>query len=220
MQSNILDIAPSLAEYFTDVEPRGDFNSVNLSESTDTISQYRPYFGLLHDSRILESIISPDQFFLQLNDFTTHVFADALVNRKRLAINDDKLVFRIDLNFKIVNLSFNTVDEEGFIKQIKPLNIDEYLYEDVISIIDGITKVGLVVWSKGKGNNSGRYILLLINAKSISVSEHQENDWQAVFSNSYDLYYNRFKTELKKGTYLSDQSLCEKLIDEIDENIG
>ncbi|MDB5288075.1 MAG: hypothetical protein JWR05_3024 [Mucilaginibacter sp.] len=94
------------------------------------------------------------------------------------------------------------------------------MYEEIILISDELIKVGLVVWSKRKGYKPGQHILILVNGKNVIFTEHQNEDWVKVFGNSFDLYYNYFKAELLSGRYLSDQLLCEKLIDEIDGNAG
>lgn len=217
MKSNILDISPQLAYYLIDDVEAID-NSDLIERNKDTIGKYYQYFGLLHDSRILKTTLNPQNFLLNLNDFTTHVFAEALVAKKGLKIEDDKLVFKVDINFETEAITFNTIDDDGFITTIKPVKVDEYLYEEIISITDEFIEIGLIVWVSGRARKPGRHILILTKAKNISLIEHQDNDWEAVFGKGFDKYYNRFKAELLKGTYLSDQSLCGKLIDEIDGN--
>jgi hypothetical protein len=217
MKTNIVDIAPQLAYHFIDDAETID-NSEILKLNKDRIGKYYEYLGLLHDSWILKTTLTPQNFLLNLNNFTTHVFADALIAKKKLKVEDDKLVFKVDLDFEIESITFNTVDDDGFITTIKPVNADEYLCEDIISIQDELIEIGLIVWVSSCGSKPGQSILILIKANSISLIEHQAKDWEAVFGKEFDKYYNRFKAELLKGTFLSDQSRCEKLIDEIDGN--
>jgi hypothetical protein len=220
MKKNILDVAPQLATHFIDIEDFSEIRSNVFEVSESEIGKYCQCLGLLHDSWILETEITADNFILTLNDYTTYVFASALIARKGLKIRESKLVFKININFNIQALTFNTVDDNGLLSVIKPVKIHEYLYEEIISITDGVIKIGLVVWVKGYGRKPGRTILILIDAKNVSLVRYQNKDWQSVFDNSYDTYYDRFKAELLKGRYLSDQSICEKLIDEIDINVG
>ena len=78
------------------------------------------YQGLLHDSYIVETSITTETFLIELDDFTTHVFADAIGEKKKLKIDHDKLVFPIHIEFEINDLTFNTVDDDGNIHEIKP----------------------------------------------------------------------------------------------------
>ncbi|TWR30212.1 hypothetical protein FPZ43_04515 [Mucilaginibacter pallidiroseus] len=57
---------------------------------------------------------------------------------------------------------------------------------------------------------------MLIVAAKVSLFEHQDNDWQSIFGHEFDVYYHCFKSKIQEGVYLSDQSICANLIDEID----
>jgi hypothetical protein len=220
MKKHILDIAPYLADHFIDVEYLPANKPCINEKDRPRIGKYFDYLGLLHDSSIIDARLTSQRFVLQLNDFTTHAFADALVTKKGLDVDDSKRIFRIDLEFENANTSYNIVDEDGFIEEIKPVSIDEYLYEDIISFTDEIIEIALVVWAKGQKGKQGKQILILISAKNVLLMEHQKIDWANIFGNEYDRYYDLFTTELLKRTYLSDQSLCENLIDKIDETVG
>ena len=63
--------------------------------------------------------------------------------------------FSIQLEFEITNLSFNTVGEDGSIKDIEPTAVNEYLYEQIISIDKDKIEIGLVVWKEGIKNKRG-----------------------------------------------------------------
>ncbi|MEO7213801.1 hypothetical protein [Mucilaginibacter sp.] len=219
MRQSILDVAPQLAEYFIDVEFDPISVTANKKIDDNRLGKYRLYLGLLHDSWILKTTINPDRFFLRLNDFTTHVFADALVEKKGLKIQEAKLVFKIDIDFQISDITFNKVDDDGYIYHIKAVTIDEYLYEEIISVSPEVMQVALVAWANGNGRKQGSKILILMEVKSIVLTEYLDSDWDYIFGKDYDKYYKRFKLELLNGTYLSDQSICGKLIDEIDRDI-
>lgn len=184
---------------------------VRINESR--LGLYHKYIGHLHDSWILKTELTRDKFSLFLNDFATHVFADVIVAEKGLEIEHDKLIFPLQIDFEITDLTFNMVDESGIIKTINPVEIDEYLDEQIISCNKNSIKIGLVAW-QNNDVGAGQSILILIDAKNMSVIEGQENAWRQIFSNEYMNYYQYFKSQFLIGRFLSDQNICKKLIEE------
>jgi hypothetical protein len=216
MTKNIQDVVPLLADIFLDLEADSTLFNRNqklVSDNSKRIGLYYKYLGLLHDSWVLKTNITSDKFSITLNDFTTHVFADAIIEKHSLNIEHDKLVFPIQLDFEISDLSFNTVDEEGNIQRIKPLFVDEYLYEQIITVDNKNIAVGLVVW-KNNNDNPGQHILILLSAKSILLTEQQDKAWKDLFGDKYNDCFNYFKTQFDKGRYLSDFTKCKELVDE------
>jgi hypothetical protein len=217
MIRNIQDIAPLLAGHFMDVESDAtafEENNKLVADNAQRLGLYRKYLGLLHDSWFIDTNITADKFSITLNDFTTHVFSDVIVDKKKLNIEHDKLVFPIQLDFEITSITFNTVDEDDNIQPIEPASINEYLYEQIISIKNDKIEIGLVVWKDGIDDNAGQHILILMNVKNIIMKELQDNAWAAIFGTSYDNYYKYFKAQLDTGRYLSDQLNCYELYDE------
>ncbi|MBW4890333.1 hypothetical protein KXQ82_11420 [Mucilaginibacter sp. HMF5004] len=218
MLKNIRTIVPILASQFIDVdddiELETDYNKFVIDKK-GLLGGFYKYIDKLHDSWIINTNISADTYSITLNDFTTHVFADALVESKGLRLNSDKLVFPIRLDFQTTDISYNTVDDDGNISQMELTLIDEYLAEQVIKITDGIIEIGLVAWKNGA---PGKRILILINAKSISVRDDRDEAWTKIFTSKYDQYYKYFISQLEKGIFLSDVTKCKKLIDEFDKN--
>jgi len=220
MTRNIQDIAPLLADHFMDAENNAttfELNKQLVTNNTQRLGLYHKYLGLLHDSWFIKTSITKDKFSITLNDFTTHVFSDVIVDKKKLNINHDRLVFPLQIDFEITNLTFNTVDEDGNIKNIEPTNINEYLYEQIISIDEDRIEIGLVVWKDEINDESGQYILVLLSVKNIVVSEFQHNAWVEIFGNAYDNYYKYFRMQFEIGRYLSDQSHCYELYDEYEK---
>ena len=220
MTRNIQDIAPLLADHFMDAENNATTFELNKQLVTNNIQRlglYHKYLGLLHDSWFIKTSITKDKFSITLNDFTTHVFSDVIVDKKKLNISHDRLVFPLQIDFEITNLTFNTVDEDGNIKNIEPTNINEYLYEQIISIDEDRIEIGLVVWKDEINDESGQYILVLLSVKNIVVSEFQHNAWVEIFGNAYDNYYKYFRMQFEIGRYLSDQSHCYELYDEYEK---
>jgi len=221
MTRKIQDITPWLGYYFMDIEiePSSfEHNKKLLNDNIPRLGQYYKYFGLLHDSWIINTNIDSDRFSITLNDFTTHVFSDAIIDKKKLKINHDKLVFPIKIEFEISNITYNTVDEEGNIRPVEKSNINEYLYEQIISVDNDKIEIALIVWKDGIDDERGQEILILVSAKSIILTEFQDNAWIEIFGNSYDDYYKYFKSELANDRFLSDYSKCVELVEEYDRN--
>lgn len=223
MKKRIQDLAPLLADDFVDFEANTKTRKKYLKLVTDNshrLGGYKKYLGLLHDSWIIRTNVTKENFSITLNDFTTHVFSDVIVERQKLKIEHDKLVFPIQLDFEITDLTFNTVDEDGNINSIEPTNINEYLYEQIISIDDHKIEIGLVVWKDGIDDKPGQHILILMSVKNIILTELQDSAWTEIFGNAYDNYYKYFKTQLDTGRYLSDQSICYELFDEFERQLN
>lgn len=223
MTINIQIIAPLLADHFVDFESDKktlEDNNKLVADNAQRLGLYHKYLGLLHDSWLININITDDKFSITLNDFTTHVFSDVIVDRKKLAIDHDKLVFPIQLDFETSNLTYNTVDEDGIILSIEPTAINEYLYEQIISVDNDKIEIGLVVWKDGIGNQPGQHILILMSVKNITLTELQYSAWKKIFGNSYDSYYKYFKTQLATGRYLSDQKNCNELYDEYEGQLN
>ena len=220
MRNQIQNIAPLLADDFVDFEVNKKTRKEYLKLITDNSNQlglYQKYLGVLHDSWVINTNITQDIFSITLNDFTTHVFADVINDKQKLKINHDKLVFPIQLDFGLISYSFNIVDEEGFILQIDPTSFDEYLSEQIISVNNDWIEIGLVVWKNGIKNERGQRLLILIKAKSILLTEFRDKAWIDIFSDKYIEYFEYFKSQFDKGRFLSDQSTCNKLIEEFDQ---
>ncbi len=223
MTRNIQDIAPLLADHFVDVETNATVlkkNNKLVTANEQRLGLFYKYLGRLHDSWFIKTNITADKFSVILNDFTTHVFSDVIVDKKKLNIDHDKLIFPIQLEFETTNLTYNTVDEDGNIKSIQVTTINEYLYEQVISIDKDKIEIGLVVWKDGIDDKPGQHILILMNVKNITVTELQDNAWSELFGNAYDNYYMYFKSQLGSRRYLSDQSVCYELYDEYERQLN
>jgi len=223
MTRNIQNIAPLLADHFMDIECDAlifQENNKLVADNAQRLGLYHKYLGLLHDSWFIKTNITADKFSITLNDFTTHIFADVIVDKKKLDIDHDKLVFPIQLDFETMNLTFNIVDEEGNIQNIQPTTINEYLYEQIISIDKDNIEIGLVVWKDGLDDKPGQHILILMSVKNIVLTELQDNAWTEIFGNAYDNYYEYFKMQLETGRYLSDQPNCYELYNEYEGQLN
>lgn len=223
MKRNIQAIAPLLAYHFMDIENDATTLRTNnklVADNAQRLGLYHKYLGLLHDSWIIKTNIAPDKFSIALNDFTTHVFSDVIVDKKKLDIHHNKLVFPVQIDFEITGLTFNTVDEDGNIQRIEETTVNEYLYEQVISIDNEKIEMGLVVWKDDVDDEPGGRILILMSAKSITLTELQANAWTEIFGTAYDNYYQYFKKQFDAGRYLSHQERCYELYDEYEGQLS
>ena len=221
-QLNIKEIAPYLEKDFIGLKKSDfDFSAYNefLNNHEHVIGQFRKYMiSRLHDSPILESSFNELSFKIQLNDFATMCFADALIIRKELQISTDKLVFLLDLQFiGIKKIAYFLVDDDGFLSPIDFVKTDEYLYEQITSIDGDGLEIVFHLWkTRNLPDDIDGRIIVQIQAQKLIINEQQDVTWIQLFGNQFDDYYNYFKTEFNKGRYLSDYSQCLKLIDEFD----
>ena len=214
---NIKDLAPQLASNFVE-----DIEEV----SAQTYREYQYYykdiigignkyfFGHLHDSEIISLKIINGNLSLILNDFSTLVFACALIDKMKLRINKRNLKFPFEIKTEETkHISLNIVENTGKIRQSKFKKLKEYLYEEIIEWSEENIEMAFDLWSS-KLYPECRY-LLLVSCKKMDFKENQNEYWEKYFGEKYNANYEYFTNERNKGVYLSDYSLCEKLMDKI-----
>lgn len=224
-QRNIRTIAPFLAEDFVDMDdPIFDMDkySVLLTENSNRLKKFRKYLiWILHDSWITDIEIKSDKFEMKLNDFSTHVFADAIVEKFKIDVDHDKLDFPviIELNGNL-NIEFFRVKENGDIESIDQITVDEYLGEQILKLNNDLIEIAFELWHSNPNEDlPGKRILMIASAKEINLAENQKKAWKAIFGNKYDDYYQYFKEQFERDRYVSDYTECLKLVDEYDEKI-
>ena len=220
---NILEIAPFLADHFIDFdEPIFDINRYShfLKENSERLGNLKKYLtGKLHDSWITELDIDSDKLRINLNDFSTHVFSDAIVEKFKIKFDHDKLVFPITLEMKgNLKVEFLRVEENGDLINIDQISVDEYLGEQVLNInLDQFE----IAFELGHDNPNedlpGERILMIVTAKELKLTENQGLAWNNIFGNKYDDYYQYFKEQFESDRYVSDYSVCLKLVDEFEQ---
>ena len=219
MNRKIQDIAPLLADDFVDFEI--DLLTIEnyrklLDQEKHRIGLYYKYIPLLHDSGVIETKIMENKFSLTLNEFTRFVFASALIDKKGLNIDKEKMTFPLQIDFDIINLTFNKVDDSGLIQPIEPTDLGVYLYEQIVSIDNDKLEIGMIFW-KDYENKPGEHILILLTARNINIIEKQDEKWIHYFGESFNKYLDFYKLQLESGEYFSDQWICEKMIDKLDK---
>ena len=96
-----------LADHYVDIEIEATTFEVNnklVAENEQRRGLYHKYSGLLYDSWFIKANITSDKFSNTLNDFTTLVFSDVIVDKKKIKIDHEKLVFLIQVDLETINL--------------------------------------------------------------------------------------------------------------------
>ena len=125
-----------------------------------------------------------------MNDFDTHVFADALVEKHDLKIKHEALNFPLVLNFS-GNLSYRAYTVvDGSDGDLKPMYIgtlneelpktQQYLYEQILELDAEHIKMAFALW-----NWEGKYLILEVSANNFSFEEKQSENWDVVFEGKY-----------------------------------
>lgn len=215
----IQEIAPLLADNFTDFEPSQDLWKLHgelVETNKSRLGNYYKYIIQLHDSRIIEAKKKNSDFEIILNDFSRFVFVKAIVDKKNLKINHSNFEFPLILKFKNADISLNKISEEGILEPIDLIKVDEFLHQQFLKIEKERIEIAWIVWKNGEDEEPGEEFLLLISASELEIIEEQDKKWNDYFGNEYDNYLNEYKTEMENEKFLSDQSVCRELIDKID----
>lgn len=219
IKKNILTVAPFLAGDFVDLD-EPIFNIGLYEQFIQNNKQRLGLFGKyltckFHDSSVIETIITDNLFSITLNDYSTYIFADTIIDEYNLAIDADNISFPIQLDFKTIGkLTFNEVDEKGNMSEIEPIKLHEYLYEQIISIEKEKIDLAFTFWKTFEGDKPGERYVLLLTASEIEVIEKQDLAWQQTFGSDFDNYYEYFKQQFNSDRFVSDQNICQELIEE------
>ena len=158
---NIKELVPSFAEDFIELETeifdRTKYYNY-VSKHSKRIGLFSKYLnGKVHDSWIMKSNRLNESFTLELNDFSTHVFADAIIEKKGVKINHDKLIFPLEIKFlSTKDIQFYKIDENGFAFPIQIVEVDEYLYEEILAINEQSLRVAFQFWKNAKSKFNKR----------------------------------------------------------------
>lgn len=221
---NIQTIAPFLADDFIDLdEPIFETNkySVFLHNNANRLGTLKKYLICkLHDSWIIDVNESIDKFRLTLNDYSTYVFADKIIERYNLPINSDNIAFPLTIELTgNIKVEFNKVDDDGNLIQINQTQLNVYLYEQVTYIDKGKVEIVFNFWKSNiKDNKPGERIIVIASARELRIIENQDKSWSEVFGDKFDDLYKYFKEQFNTDRFVSDQNECEKLIDEFEQN--
>ncbi len=221
---NIQTIAPLLADEFVDLdEPIFDTNkySVFLENNATRLGLYKKYLICkLHDSWIIDTKQDNNRFTITLNDFSTYVFADTLIEKSNLPIDSDHISFPLIIELAgDLKVEYNEVDEDGNLIQIDPIKVDEYLYEQVTQLDQEKIEIVFHLWKSNlKEDKPGERIIVIVSANDLIISENQDQAWRNIFGDKFNNLYKYFKEQFDSERYVSDHNECEKLIDEFEQN--
>lgn len=220
---NIQRIAPFLADDFVDLdEPifNTDTYSILLDKNANRLGTFKKYLICkLHDSWVIDSKQDNDIFTITLNDFSTYVFADTLIEKSNLSIDSDHISFPLTIELaRNLKVEYNKVDDDGNLIQINPIKIDEYLYEQVTHLDQEKIEIVFHFWQSNlKEDKPGERIIVIVSAKDLIITENQDQAWTEVFGEKYNSLYKYFKEQFDSDRYVSDHNECEKLIDEFEQ---
>jgi len=223
-KKNIKTIAPFLADDFVDLdEPIFDTHSysVFLENNANTLGTFKKYLICkLHDSWLIDVNENIDKFRITLNDYSTYVFADIIIERYNLPIDSDNITFPLTIELTgNLRVEFNKVDDDGNLIQINQTQLDEYLYEQVTHIDKEKIEIVFHFWKSNiKDDRPGERIIVIVSAKELRIIENQDQSWTAVFGDKFDDLYKYFKEQFNSERFVSDQNECEKLIEEFEQN--
>jgi hypothetical protein len=224
VKRNIQTIAPLLADDFVDLdEPIIDSDKYSdfLDNNANRLGTFKKYLICkLHDSWIIDTKQDYGSFKIILNDFSTYVFADTLIEKFNLPIDSDHISFPLTIELaENLKVEFNKVDDDGNLIQIDPIKIDEYLYEQVTHLDQEKIEIVFHFWkSNVKNDKPGERIIVIVSAKDLTITENQDQAWQVIFGDQFNSLYKYFKEQFDSDRYVSDHNECEKLIDEFEQN--
>lgn len=219
---NIKEVAPLLADDFVDLdEPIFDYSQYSklVGDRSGQLGNLKKYLiRKLHDSWITNFELDEEMLQIDLNDFSTHVFSDAIVERFEIEIDHDKLVFPVTLEVKgNLKVEFFEVEENGDLRGIDQISLSEYLGEQVLKLNPDQIEIAFEFWHDNPDYDlPGEIILVLVTAKELKLIENQDKAWNEIFGNTYDSYYQYFKEQFESDRYVSDYSECLKLVDEFE----
>jgi hypothetical protein len=219
---NIQTIAPFLADDFVDLEEsifETEEYSKFLKQNSNRLGIFKKYsFCKLHDSWIIGIKSENDRLEITLNDFSTFVFADTIIEKYKLPIDPEKISFPLTIEFKgDIEIEYNSVDENGDLRKIDPIDLNEYLYEQITKLDKECVEIVFHLWKSNlKEDKPGERIILIASGKDLIITENQDKAWIETFGHDYDKIYDYFKEQFDSDRYVSDHNECEKLIEEFE----
>jgi hypothetical protein len=224
-EKNILTIAPLLAGNFIELDDSiFDINKYSefLKQNNNRLGDFNKYLICkLHDSWIIDVLQQNDKLVITLNDFSTHVFADAIIDRFKLHIDSNNISFPVRIEF-IDNLSIDyyNVNNNGKLDRIEPVELNEYLFEQITDITDDKIDIAFHFWrSNLKEDKPGESIIVVASSKYIKVTENQEKAWKEIIGDVYNDFYSYFSEQYISNRYVSDFHECIKLIEEFEQRL-
>ena len=186
-EKSILSIAPLFAEYFI-VSDELIFDTDKYSEflklNDFRLGVFKKYLICkLHDSWIIDILNQNDKLSIFLNDFSTYVFAKAIIDKFQISIDSDKISFPIQIEFiDNISVDYYRVDDNGKLNKIEPVTVDEYLYEQVTNITHEKIEIAFNFWKSNINyDKPGEHIIVIASARQLRITEKQNKSWSEIF---------------------------------------
>jgi len=218
MKRKIQDTAPLLAPDFIDFKLNEAMilsHNKLLEDVEGRLGRLHNYVPLLHDSRVLDLTTSAHHCSLLISVYSRYAMACALIDKKGLHVDKETLMFPLAFDFEVKEVTYNRVESDGTIVPIPPEPVSVYTHMQIISNSAEGVELGMVFFQEPK-MHPGKFVLLLLTATSVKVTEKQDDNWHQYFGYEYDHYLDYYKEQKNKGAYVSDSWICGKLIDEVD----
>jgi hypothetical protein len=219
---NIITFAPLLAGDF--VEVSDDFFNIEeyqifIETNKSKLGHFAKYLICkLHDSLIIETETTDTKFSIVLNDISTYVFADTIIERNNLTIDTDNISFPIKIDFTTIEKAkYFKVDGNGNMTEIVPFKLDEYLYEQIVSIDNDQIEIVFEFWKSFKGKQPDERFIIALTTTEIQITEKMYTAWQEVFGSRFDNYFQYFRKHFVSDRNVSDHHSCMELIEEYDK---
>lgn len=184
-----------------------------ISSKHDIYEKIKTYFGdRLHDSWVEKISYQYDQLSITLNEFSSHCFADAISEHFNLNIPHKKRVLPVTLNFlKIRDLSVSWINGNS---KILPLNkerfvpkLSMFLYDQIIVFEKNKIVIGMLFWSRMKGNK--HTLLLQVECEELYIEESQREAFKIIFNNNYLDLFDLFWAKRQSGMCFDYRSAIE-----------
>ncbi len=167
-------------------------NSMRLGKSIHYIG-----FNQMHSSVIVDMERYENNIIMKLNDIVLTNLAKTLIEIKSMKVKLEP--FYISLSFNGINYySNNYIDENEKLIPINESIINSIYYQDQLCFVND-KHIDIVI--SAYSGKAGRLRYIIINSKTINVSESAKDIWKNTFKNDFSMLYEYF-INLRKSNNL------------------
>jgi hypothetical protein len=222
-KKTINTIAPLLADSFLELD-RTIFNDDKywdyIKKNSKRIGAFKNYLICkLCESSVISITRETDSLSIKLNDFSTYIFADAIIDRFELPVDSGDIVFPLTIEMTgNLKVEYYTVDECGTLFETEPLELNELFGEQITQIDKERIEIVFHFWKSNLNEGRpGQAIILIVSANCLTLLEEQDLAWTKIFDTRLYPYYQYFKKQYASNRYISDHAECEKVIEEYEK---
>lgn len=181
-------------------------------ESHQNSSLLLKYFGsVLHDSPTIKITSSDDALTITLNDYHCYDFACETCHAYGIEKRKKELVFPITFNFHRARIQLSRINKNGkliYVNKAKHIpRLAYWLHDEILSISRERIKLGVLLEARPCKGNKGE-LLLEIDARCLSVSEKQKEQYINLFGKKYLPYWERFEKQWQSNGYVSQENMA------------